>query len=274
MKRAVACAGAALCLALASRTQAGADVASNGVGVDERIDAALPSGLVLRDQDDRMQPLASAFDGEHPVILQLAYYHCPMLCDLTLRELAGRLRELDWRIGRDYRALTVSIDPSDTRLGAGAKRENVLALLPGHPAGAWPFYVATAATVTALTNAVGYHYRYDERTREFAHPAVTVVLTPTGKVSRYLYGPITRVRDVRLALREARAGRASGSSLVDRVILSCFHYDPSTRRYALLIGGVMRGGAAVVALALALTIAGLVRRGRAAGTQCRPGAAR
>lgn len=270
MKLALSSSCAALCLALASGAQAGAEPKPSGVSIEERIGAALPPGLLLRDQDDRVRPLAAEFDGQHPVILQLAYYHCPVLCDLTLRELAGRLGELDWTLGRDFRALTVSIDPSDTRLGAGAKRESALARLPAHAPGAWPFFVATPETIRTLTNAVGYRYTYDERTQEFAHPAVTVVLTPAGKISRYLYGPVTEVGDLRLALREARAGRAGTTSLVDRVILACYHYDPSTRRYALLIGGVLRGGAALVALGLALTIATFARRGRASAARRKP----
>jgi len=263
----------ALCSALARRGGAEPGPAASSVGVDEHVGAALPTGLVLRDQDDRLRPLESAFDGRRPVILQLAYYHCPMLCDLTLRELAGRLRELGWTLGADYRALTVSIDPHDTHLTAGAKRESVLELVPGHAAGVWPFFVTTPGTISALTSAVGYRYRYDERNHEFAHPAVTIVLTPAGKIARYLYGPITDVRDVRLALREARAGRGGASTLVDRVILSCFHYDPSSRRYALLIGVVMRGGAALIALALVGAIVAFVRRGRAAATRRRAEAA-
>jgi protein SCO1/2 len=237
--------------------------APDRVGVDEHVGAELPLAVTLRDQAGRRRSLAEVFDGKRPVILQFAYYHCPMLCDLTLRELALRLRELGWKLGGDYAALTISIDPSDLPLVAGSKREKVLALLPGHVEGAWPFFVSDASGIVALTERAGYRYYRDDSTGQYAHPAVTLVLTPQGKISRYLYGPLDDAQDLALALREARAGRGGTTALVDRVILSCFHYDPSTRRYAFLIGGVMRGGAALIALALALAIFSFVRRGRA-----------
>jgi protein SCO1/2 len=233
------------------------------IGVDEHVGAELPLGVTLRDQDDRRRTLAESFDGKRPVILQFAYYHCPMLCDLTLRELALRLRELGWKLGDDYTALTISIDPSDNRLVAGAKREKVLGLLPSHADAAWPFFVSDQSSIAALTERAGYRYYRDDSTGQYAHPAVTLILTPQGKIARYLYGPLDNAQDLGLALREARAGRGGTTALVDRVILSCFHYDPSTRRYALLIGGVMRGGAALIALGLAVMIFVFVRRGRA-----------
>lgn len=240
-----------------------AQPAPERIGVDEHVGAQLPLDVTLRDQDNRRRELGEVFDGKRPVILQFAYYHCPMLCDLTLRELALRLRELGWKLGDDYRALTVSIDPSDNPLVAGAKREKVLGLLPSHPEAAWPFFVAGESSIAALTERAGYRYYHDEATGQYAHPAVTLILTPRGTIARYLYGPLEDAGDLALALREARAGRGGATALIDRTILSCFHYDPSTRRYALLIGGVMRGGAALIALALAVAIFLFVRRGRA-----------
>jgi protein SCO1/2 len=232
------------------------------VGVDEHLGAELPRET-LRDQNNRPRELSELFDGQRPVILQFAYYHCPMLCDLTLRELALRLRELGWKLGDDYAALTVSIDPTDNPLVAGSKREKMLGLLASHSDAGWPFFVADEPAIAALTERAGYRYYRDDATGQYAHPSVTLVLTPQGKIARYLYGPLTDARDLGLALREARAGRGGPTSLVDRTLLSCFHYDPATRRYALLIGGVMRGGAALIALSLAVAIGYFVRRGRA-----------
>ena len=233
------------------------------VGVDEHIGAELPLGLTLRDQSRRSRALTDSFDGKRPVILQFAYYHCPLLCDLTLRELAERLHGLGWTLGSDYRALTVSIDPTDSPLVAGEKREKVLELLAAEGSDAWPFFTADQAAIDALTTRAGYRYYYEPTSGQFAHPSVTLILTPEGKIARYLYGPVNDAGDLALALREARAGRGGPTALIDRTILSCFHSDPSTRRYALLIGGVMRGGAALTALGLAATIALFARRGRA-----------
>jgi protein SCO1/2 len=252
----------ALGLGLARPVRASTPIATQ-TGVDERISEPVRPELLLLDQTKRERPLGALFDGQHPVILQLAYFHCPMLCDLTLRDLAERLKGIGWQLGTDYRALTLSIDPQDTYLTAGSKREQVLSLMGQNPASdVWPFFVARKDVISAVTRSVGYRYTYDDKTGQYAHPAVTIVLTPTGKIARYLYGPALDAGDLRLALREARAGRGGVSSLVDRTILSCFHFDPSTRRYGLVILGVMRGGAALIAVVLALGVALLARLGR------------
>ena len=231
------------------------------VGVDEHVGSALPE-LTLTDQHATPRQLSELLQPGKPLLLSLAYYHCPGLCDISLRELASSMRNLGWTLGQDYTALTISIDPHDTPTSAAAKRANVLALLHMSDTALWPFSVTDAATLKQLTDALGYRYAYDAATRQYAHPAVSVVLTPTGKIARYLYGPTLEPRDVRLALREARLGRGGATDLIDRTVLSCFQYDPATHRYAGLILGVMRGGAALIALLLAAAIALFIRRGR------------
>lgn len=232
------------------------------VGVDEHVGAELPRELRVTDQSGRERALGELMEPGKPMLISLAYYHCPGLCDISLRELASSLRDLGWKLGEDYTALTLSIDPKDTPDTAAAKRSNVLALLRANDAPVWPFAVTDEATVQALTGALGYRYDYDPGTRQYAHPAVSVVITPSGKIARYLYGPTLELRSVRLALREARLGRGGASELIDRTILSCFQYDPATQRYSLLILGVMRGGAALIALLLAIAIAVFVHRGK------------
>jgi protein SCO1 len=231
------------------------------VGVSERLGRALPLDLRVTDHAGRSSVLGSVLGGERPILLALAYYHCPGLCDLSLRQLATALRGMSFELGRDYQALTVSIDPKDQPPSAAAKRGSVLALL--HRETDWPFFVASAGVIGTLTDALGYQYDYDARTKQYAHPAVSMVLTPQGRISRYLYGPTYDVRSLQLALREARAGRTSATALVDRTILSCFQYDPSTRRYEWVVLGVMRIGATLIAALLAIAIIIFVRRGRA-----------
>jgi protein SCO1/2 len=232
------------------------------VGVDEHIGAALPD-LQLKDEHGEPVFLRELIGGNKPIVLSLAYYHCPGLCDIALRELATRLRDSGWKLGKDYDALTVSIDPTDTQLTAAAKRANLLRLLGSGPdLQAWPFTTATQPAIEQLTSALGYHYDYDAATKQYAHPAVSVVLTPAGEVARYLYGPTFEVRTLSLALREARAGRGSPTAWVDRTLLACFRYDSTTHRYEWLITSVMRGGAALFALLLAAAVLSFIRRGR------------
>ena len=253
----------ALVLASLSASALRADASPARVGVDERIGAALPRELRVTDQAGRSRRLEELLLRDRPTLLALAYYHCPGLCDVSLRELATRVRDSGWVLGRDFQALTVSIDPHDTPAGAGAKRASVLTLLRTPAGEAWPFVVAQDAVIQQLTAALGYRYEYDPATRQYAHPPVSLVLTPAGAISRYLYGPTLDPRSVQLALREARAGRGGASALVDRTILSCFRYDPNTHRYEWLVLGVLRSGSALIACALAAAILFFVRRGRA-----------
>jgi protein SCO1/2 len=238
------------------------------VGVDERPGATLALDLRVTDQLGQPRALRDLIAHDKPTVLSLAYYHCPGLCDVSLRELATALRASGWSLGDDYQALTVSIDPHDQPLTAAAKRANVFRVLKTTCQGAqctydWPFVVATEPVITQLTAALGYRYDYDAGTKQYAHPAVSIVLTPNGTIARYLYGPTLDIRTLSLALREARAGRASATAWVDRTLLACFRYDSTTHRYEWLISSIMRGGAAMFALLLAAAIASFIRRGRA-----------
>jgi protein SCO1/2 len=250
-------------LLMTSRVYADNKPLAARVGVDEHVGDAVPLDLPLRDQTGKSRTLAEFLTAGRPLLLSLAYYHCPGLCDISLREIATRLRDLDWKLGSEYGALTISIDPHDTPPSAAAKRGSVMTLLHLTQPELWPFTVTDASSLRRLTDALGYRYDYDAPTKQYAHPAVSIVLTPDGKISRYLYGPTLELQSVRLALREARLGRGGASALIDRTVLSCFQYDPATHRYELLILGVMRIGAALIALALALAILFFVRRGRA-----------
>lgn len=240
----------------------GKPIAAN-VGVDERIGAVLPVGLTVTDEHGLSRSLAELTRADIPTVLSLAYYHCPGLCDIALRELATSLKNSGWKLGKDYRALTISIDPKDSHLTAAAKRDNVLRVLGAATDAPWPFAIAAQPAIDRITAALGYRYDYDAPTKQYAHPAVSAVLTPAGQVARYLYGPTIDVRTLQLALREARVGKGSPTAWVDRTLLACFRYDSTTHRYEWLITSVVRGGAAIFALLLAAAIAIFVRRGRA-----------
>lgn len=233
------------------------------IDVEEKLGARVPAGLVFANERGERVRLGDHLSRGRPVLLTLAYYRCPMLCDLVLKGLGESLARIDWLPGRDYQAITVSIDPKDGRAAARAKQAQVLRAV-GHASAAagWPFLTGGAEVIARLADSVGFRYTYDPRSDQFAHPAVAMVLAPDGRITRYLYGVAFRPLDVRLALTEARAGRGGGG-LADRVLLSCFRYDPSTRRYGLLLAVVLKGGSALVLVTLATTIALLWRRDRA-----------
>lgn len=232
--------------------------AVQAVDVEERLGRVVPADLAFTDSSGRPVRMRDLVSDGKPVLLALAYYRCPMLCGLTLRGLARGLSGLGWKLGEDYRVVTVSFDPRDTPDTAARTQAGVLAEI-GRPDArdAWPFLVADEATIRALTDAVGFRYALDERTGEYAHPAVVVALAPGGKIVRYLYGVEFFPRDLRLAMVESGEGRAG--SFFDRVLMTCYRYDPLTRRYGPYIFGFLRIGAVVIFVVAASFVAWMWR---------------
>ncbi|GAC1599223.1 MAG: hypothetical protein NVS4B10_10360 [Myxococcales bacterium] len=196
-----------------------------------------------------------------PVILTLVYFDCPMLCSLVMQGLVKGLNESGLALGKDYQAVTVSFNPKDTPRESAVYQSGYLRSLKGVDKAApqdWLFLTGSEGSIRALAEGVGFKYRWDEESKQFAHPAVAVVLTPDGRISRYLYGVTFPPRDLRLAVVEASGGKVGTS--FDRVLLECFKYDPTTRRYGLYVWGFVRGGAALVFLGLAGLLFVLWRR--------------
>jgi len=235
--------------------------AAAAVDIDEKLGGFIPLDVPFTDSLGRTTRLRDRLGGGRPVILVLAYYRCPMLCDLVLAGVSRAMERLGWAPGRDYLGVTVSIDPKDTPLTAHVKQAAVLQAIGRTGPGiedAWPFLVGSPDSVRALADAVGFRYAYDPRSDQFAHPAVAVALTPDGRIARYLYGVDFRLLDVRLALTEAARGRVGG--ITSRLLLTCFRYDPSARRYGFYVSAVLKGGASLVILAVGSLLAVLWRR--------------
>jgi protein SCO1/2 len=217
------------------------------IDLDEHLGRAIDKRLRFTDSQGQGVTLGDSFRDGKPVILSLFYYRCPMLCGLLLEGLVKGLRGLDYRLGEEYRVVTVSFDPRDLPADAARKQQSVLAGL-GRPeaAAAWPFLVGERRQSEALADRVGFKYAYDPASDQFAHPAALFVLTPEGRISRYLYGVDFTPRDLRLALLEAGEGRTG--TLVDRLILTCYRYDPASRKYGAFIVGFIRLGGALTVL--------------------------
>jgi protein SCO1/2 len=215
------------------------------LGFEPHPGAQVPLELAFRDESGQPVTLGAYF-GTRPVILTLNYLSCPNLCPLMLRNLAGDLDGLPFTLGEQYTVLTVSIDPRDTPALAAHARQTALGA-SDHPetAAGWKVLTGTHANIDRLADAVGFRYAYDADQDEYAHPAGVIVLTPDGKVSRYLYGLDYSPLDLRLALVEAAERRIG--SLVDQALLLCYHYEARTGRYTPLVLNAVRGlGAATV----------------------------
>jgi len=211
------------------------------IDVVEHLGESIPLNLeFVRDNGDTVN-LESYFHQGKPVVLVLGYYTCPMLCNLVMNGLASSINELVWKPGNEYQIVSASIDTTETDLVAGAKKANYLKEIKfKNIENGWDFLTTSSNNTALLAEAVGFKYFYDEDQKQYAHPAVLVVLTESGVISRYLYGIEYKERDFRLALLEASEGKIG--STVDRLILYCFHYDPNAGSYVVFAGNVMRAG--------------------------------
>jgi protein SCO1/2 len=230
-----------------------------GVDIVEHLGQAVPAGLDLVDEQGRLVRLGDYLSSGRPVVLSLVYYDCPMLCHLVLNGLVASLRQMDLVPGKDFSLITVSFSPAETPAMARERQRGHLQALNERVAPAdWPFLTGREPQLRALADAVGFRYRYDPATRQYGHPAALFVLSPEGRITRYLYGVQFPPRDLKLALLEAAQGRV-GTTL-DRVLLQCYRYDPASRRYGLFVFGFMRTGGALVLLGLALLLGRYWRR--------------
>jgi len=233
------------------------------VRIEEKLGNPIPLDVDLVGGDGKPFRLGSLFDGQKPVVLALVYYDCPMLCGLILSGAAKAMRENGLVLGKDFRAVTISFDP-DEKPAQGAERRRGYLQSLGVPdaGGEWPFLVGAAEATRRISDAAGFYYELDPATGEWAHMAAIFVLTPDGRVSRYLYGIEFPPKDFRLAVVEAAGGKVGTS--FDRFLLTCYRYDPATRKYEPYAWGFVRAGAVVVLLGLVGLIGGLVLRERRA----------
>ena len=234
-----------------------------GVGVDEKIGAQVDLNLTFIGENGYPVTLGSFFHKDRPVVLNLVYYECPMLCNLVLNGQTATLREMPWTPGEQYEVVTISINPAEG-FNLAQKKKAIYLASYDRPAPGWHFLADQDGHTRKLADQVGFHYKYDEAQKQFAHTAAIMVLTPEGKVARYLYGIKFKSRDLRLAITEAAAGR--GSFSVDKILLFCFHYDPQTKSYVLFATNFMRAGGALSALLLGVALTRLWRKERIQGT--------
>jgi protein SCO1/2 len=249
----------------AFRREAGAPASSvpralRAIGFDQKIGEAIPLDLVFRDERGASVRLADYF-GKRPVVLVFAYYSCPMLCTLVVSGLASALDVLSLQPGGDFEIVTVSFNPADTPASAAAKKAGYLERYKKSGAeGAWHFLTGDPPSIERLTTAAGFRYAWDADTKQFAHPSGVIVLTPDGRLARYLFGIEYGPRDLRYAIVEASEGRVGNAA--DALLLYCYHYDPMTGRYGFVVMRALRLAGAATVLALCGFIAVMVRRER------------
>ena len=235
--------------------------AMHSIDVDEHLGNILDTSLAFTDHTGKAVKLADYFDGERPVLLTMNYFRCPVLCNVQLNELTEALRNFAWTPGDEhFRIVTVSIDPREQPMLASSKRKGHLDALGRGDDVDWEFLTGDALSIRLLAAQLGIQYAYDPEQDQYAHPAVVVFASPEAKVVRYVYGLSYHPNDLKFGLIEASEGRV-GSTL-DRIILSCFHYDATLGRYGPFAFGLMRVAGAFTVLLIGTALLVLRRRER------------
>jgi protein SCO1/2 len=232
------------------------------VGIDQKLGGRIPLDLAFRDETGATVALGKYF-GERPVIFALVYYECPMLCTQVLNGMLRSLKQIRFDAGKEFQVLVVSINPREKPPLAEVKKRLYAGLYerPGTEEG-WHFLTGEDSSIAPLAKAAGFRYAYDPETQQYAHASAIMVLTPTGTISRYFYGIQYPARDLRLGLVEAADGKIG--SPVDQILLFCYHYDPATGKYGLVILNIVRAAGLATVLGLAAFITLMFRRERTA----------
>lgn len=221
----------------------------DGVGISEKLGSQVDLSLKVKNENGELVSLSSFFDGKHPVILSPVYFECPGLCNFHLNGLTETLKDVDWSVGSKFEVVALSFDSRETPEKAALKKQSYMKLYSrAGTENGWHFVTADEATIKAVTGSVGFQYKWVPEKKEWAHASAAIVLTPDGKVSRYLHGIMFDKNAIKLALGDATGGRIG--NLVDQMVWYCFKYDPHQSKYTLYAFRIMQIAAAFFVLVL------------------------
>lgn len=239
----------------------GLPAALKEVGIDQKLNQQLPIDASFKDETGADVKLGSYF-GKRPTVLSLVYYDCPMLCTQVLNGMIASFKTMSLKPGEDFDVLSISFDPRETPSLAAAKKAVYVNYLPeakrASANSGWHFLTGDESNIRRVTEAIGFHYRFDQATKQFAHASAIYVVTPEGKLSHYFYGIEYAPRDLRLGLVEASQNRIG--SPVDQLMLYCYHYDPATGRYGAVVMNIVRLGGVITLIGVVVLLFLLRRR--------------
>ena len=234
------------------------------VGIEQHLNGEVPGNLEFRDELGNPVKLSDYFGHGRPVILNLGYYQCPMLCGELLEGLVGSMKALTFNVGQDFDILTVSFDPRETTEMAAEKKRDMMKRY-GRPNAylGWHFLTGKADQIDALTKSVGFQFHFDEKTGQYAHATAIVMLTPDRRISGYFYGVEFSPKDLRLGLVHASQNKIG--NIGDQVLLYCYHYDPRTGKYGAVVSNMLKLGALATMLFLGTFVFVMFRADRRSG---------
>ena len=228
-------------------------------GIDRKPDAQVPWDMPFQDQVGRSVTLGALAQGK-PLLLVPVQHQCPNICGITLAGLLQAIAGQRLRPGRDFSLVAFGIDPREKPAAATGDLRRLLGQFPAFPRDAIHGLTGKAADVAAVTQAIGYRYAWDPLLEQYDHVAATAVVSPRGRLTRWLYGIAPDPEDIALAVTEAGQGKVG--TWTDQLLLLCYHYDPVTGRYSAAIWTGLRVFAALTLVALLGVIGHAAYRGR------------
>lgn len=232
------------------------------IGVDQKLDNQVPMDVTFRDEYNKEVTLSDYASTQRPIILNLVYFECPMLCNQVLNGLTRSLKmlkDVPMVPGKDFEVVTISFDPRETATLAMEKKKNYVK--DYDQAGAdkhWHWLTGTEENIKRITDAVGFRYTWDEKQEQYAHASAIFLLTPDGKVSRYFFGIEYSPKDMRMGLTEASGGKIGGP--VEKIMLLCYHYDATLGKYSAMVMRMMQIGGIITLLAVGTFMFIMLRR--------------
>ncbi len=223
------------------------------VGIEQKLGDQLPLDTQFKDEYGDLVNLGRYFNNGRPVIIAFVYYECPMLCNQVLNGLTGSLKGVTFDAGKEFDVVAISFDAKEFDMPGLAESKKASYMQrygrPGTEKG-WHFLTGTEASIQAITQAAGFSFKWDDKSNQFAHAAGVMVVTPEGKMSRYLYGIDYSPKDLKFAVMDSAESKVGNAA--EKLLLYCFHYDPSTGKYGFAILNVMRLGGIATLLGMGL----------------------
>ncbi len=233
------------------------------IGIEQKLNEQVPLDAVFKDENGNEVKLSQYFNKNKPVILALVYFECPMLCNEVLNGLTGSLKGISFDVGKDFDVVAISFDARENDVPELAKNKKASYLKRYERTGTengWHFLTGTQGEIDKVTKAVGFNYKFDDATNQFAHAGGIMMTTPEGKLSRYFYGIDYQPRDLKFGLIDSSEGKIGNPA--EQLYLYCFHYDPSTGNYGLAVLRVMRAASVLLLIAIGAMIFAFWRRNR------------
>lgn len=233
------------------------------IGIEQKLNEQVPLDAVFKDENGNEVKLSQYFNKNKPVILALVYFECPMLCNEVLNGLTGSLKGISFDAGKDFDVVAISFDARENDVPELAKNKKASYLKRYERTGTengWHFLTGTQGEIDKVTKAVGFNYKFDDATNQFAHAGGIMMTTPEGKLSRYFYGIDYQPRDLKFGLIDSSEGKIGNPA--EQLYLYCFHYDPSTGNYGLAVLRVMRAASVLLLIAIGAMIFAFWRRNR------------